>query len=368
MIIRKFTSLFKDITGGNVKVKKSEYLTYGNHPVIDQGKGLIGGYSDLNRTVNRKGEVIVFGDHTGCLKFVDFDFLLGADGVKVIQPNYDEVDTKYAYYLLHKVHIPDTGYDRKFKYLKRTEIPIPPLATQKKIAAILDAADAHRQKTKQLLAKYDELAQSIFLEMFGDPVTNPKGWEVKKMGEVLELITYGLTVRPKYHKTGVPLISAKEIRSGYLDMENAARISKTDFDSLSQKGRPNKGDILFSKTGSIGHCALVENQELFAITQNAARLVFNKSVYRKYAIYYLRSDYVQNLSKRLAKGNAVKDLQLGDMREIKFLMPPENLQSEFEEIVNSVEAQKEILNQEIISSENLFNSLLQIAFKGELVS
>lgn len=68
---------------------------------------------------------------------------------------------------------------------KKTKIPLPPLATQKKIAAILDAADAHRQKTKQLLAKYDELAQSIFLDMFGDPVTNPKGWKKRTLDKLL---------------------------------------------------------------------------------------------------------------------------------------------------------------------------------------
>ena len=252
--------------------------------------------------------------------------------------------------------------------LKKLKIPLPPLDQQKKIAAILDAADAYKQKTKALIEKYDELTQSLFLDMFGDPVTNPKGWEENTLGDVIELITYGLTVRPEYHSEGVSLISAREIRTGVVDLSNAPKISMEDFQELSEKGKPKKGDILFSKTGSIGHCAIVEEEIPFAVTQNAARIVFKDTINRVFAIHYLRTPFIQTLSQRRAKGNAVKDLQLGEMKKFKFLIPSLEIQNQFADKVHEIEAQKVQAQASLSQAEDLFNSLLQRAFKGELAA
>ena len=95
--------------------------------------------------------------------------------------------------------------------LNSIKIPLPPLDQQKKIAAILDAADSYRQKTKALIAKYDELAQSLFLEMFGDPVTNPKGWTVKPLGKILD-VRDGTHDSPKYVHEGYALVTSKNIK------------------------------------------------------------------------------------------------------------------------------------------------------------
>lgn len=252
--------------------------------------------------------------------------------------------------------------------LRELIVPVLPLPEQKKIAEILDAADSLRQKDQQLINHYNTLSQSLFLHMFGDTVTNPMSWDQLHLGDVLNLITYGLTVRPKYHEEGIPLISAREIRTGIVSLERAPKISKEDFDKLSAKGKPLKGDILFSKTGSIGHCAVVTTGKRFAITQNAARLSFKDNITRTYAIYFLRSQYFQIESQRRAKGNAVKDLQLGDMKMFKFLMPPLELQNKFAELIESVELQKLKAQASLQKSEDLFNSLLQRAFKGELSS
>ena len=252
--------------------------------------------------------------------------------------------------------------------LKKLQIPLPPLAEQQKIAAILDAADSLRQKDQQLVERYTALSQSLFLEMFGDPETNSKGMDEKPFSEVLNLITYGLTVRPEYIESGIPLISAREIRTGKINFETAPKISKFDFEKLSDKAKPTNNDILFSKTGSIGHCALVQTKLDFAISQNAARLSFNNTVKPVYALNYLKTTYIQQLSQSRAKGNAVKDLQLGDMKKFKFIVPPITLQNQFTEIIQLIEAQKQQAQLSLAKSEALFNSLLQCAFTGELTA
>ena len=254
------------------------------------------------------------------------------------------------------------------KIIKQSKIPLPPLAEQQKIAAILDAADSLRQKDQQLVERYTALSQSLFLEMFGDPETNSKRMDEKPFSEVLNLITYGLTVRPEYIESGIPLISAREIRTGKINFETAPKISKFDFEKLSDKAKPTNNDILFSKTGSIGHCALVQTKLDFAISQNAARLSFNNTVKPVYALNYLKTTYIQQLSQSRAKGNAVKDLQLGDMKKFKFIVPPITLQNQFTEIIQLIEAQKQQAQLSLAKSEALFNSLLQRAFTGELTA
>ena len=252
--------------------------------------------------------------------------------------------------------------------LSKVQVPLPPLPNQKRIAEILDAADALRRKDQELLRKYDELAQAIFIELFGDPVKNEKGWEVKTIKSSTNIITYGLTVRPQYMEEGIPLISARELRSGFVNYEAAPKISNADFKKLSNKCKPQNGDILFSKTGSIGHSAIVETTKDFAVTQNAARINFKTEFYEIYFIFaLLRQEAFINKCISLVKGNAVKDLQLGDFSEIEIICPPIELQRKFSEISMKSNNLIKASDNNSITSNNLFKSLLQQAFKGELV-
>jgi len=250
--------------------------------------------------------------------------------------------------------------------LKEVEISLPSLDEQRRIADILDKADTLREKRRQAINKLDTLLQSVFLKMFGDPVSNPKGWKSVQLGEALELITYGLTVRPQYIDVGFPLISAREIRQGYIDFDNAPKISKEDFDRVSDKGKPKKGDILFSKTGSIGHSAIVLSDQAFAVSQNAARLKFSEEIVPEFGLHYLRLEMIQTLAKRTAKGNAVKDLQLGDMRRFPFYLPPIDLQRKFLSSQRKLEEIKAKMRRSYSNAQTMFQSLQQRAFKGEL--
>ncbi len=202
-------------------------------------------------------------------------------GFKCLVPN-NNVDSTYLYYCMmaysEKLKVLGNGATFKEvskKIVEEFEIPLPPLAEQKRIAAILDKADSLRRKNQQAIQLADQFLRAVFLDLFGDPVTNPKGWERCKFESLINMVTYGLTVRPEYLAEGVPLISAREIRSGQINFDGAPKISEKDFGKLSEKARPNFQDILFSKTGSIGHCAIVESNLKFAVTQNAARIVPN---------------------------------------------------------------------------------------------
>lgn len=128
--------VFTDVTSHGRKMPKSDYQTEGAYPIIDQGQEKIAGYSDCQEVFSDV-PVIVFGDHTRKIKYIDEPFLLGADGVKVLKPKLSNVNVKYLYYCLCNVKIPNTGYNRHFKYLKQAAIAIPERKKQNNIVEIL---------------------------------------------------------------------------------------------------------------------------------------------------------------------------------------------------------------------------------------
>jgi type I restriction enzyme S subunit len=300
---------------------------------------------------------------------------LYSTGFAILRPNRSLIFPRYLFHIIKSSEFQIkkdslcTGATQKAitnDKLKTIEIALPSIEAQKKIAFVLDKSTEIIAKRKLTIVKLDELVQSIFVDMFGNLIDNNKNWPQKLLGDVLEQITYGLTVRPKYIDKGIPLVSAREIRDGYVNTQDAPRISSVDFSSLSNKSKAKFGDILFSKTGSIGHSALIESAEEFAITQNAARLSFDKkTVNNIYALNYLRNKDIQELAKRSAIGNAVKDLQLGVMKRFPFPLPPMDMQILFAEKINKLNVIKESSAKDFTKQLDLIASLKNNAFTAD---
>lgn len=211
-----FTEVLVDESAGNLKTPQSEFKGAGAFPIVDQGKQLIAGYvNDKARLCNVQLPVIIFGDHTRCFKFIDFPFCMGADGVKVLRPRI-EAEEKYLYHFLRHVHLVDAGYDRHFKHLKRIEVLLPPILEQRRIVAILDQAEALRAKRRAALAKLDTLAQSIFIEMFGDPHAPDSKWTTAKLSDLSRVVTGGTpssTLEGMFDGS-IPFVTPGDLESG----------------------------------------------------------------------------------------------------------------------------------------------------------
>ncbi|HJK47276.1 MAG TPA: restriction endonuclease subunit S, partial [Methanocorpusculum sp.] len=161
----KFSEIFTDVSRFGTKLPTREYLPRGKYPIVDQGKDEIVGYTDREAGLYIDTPILVFGDHTRIIKYVDYPFFLGADGVKLLKCTRHDVDYKYLYYCLKHLHIPDTGYNRHFKYLKEQVVPLPPLPEQRRIAAVLDQVSSLIALRKAQLAKLDLLVKARFVEM-----------------------------------------------------------------------------------------------------------------------------------------------------------------------------------------------------------
>lgn len=357
----KFLDAFDDITGGNQKYKTNEYLLTGNIPVIDQGKELIAGYIDNNLEAFNNLPVIIFGDHTRILKYIDFSFVLGADGVKIIKPK-EGIDTKFAFYALQNVYIPNTGYNRHFKWLKESEIPLPDLATQKHIAEVLDKADALRQQNRQLLAHYDELLQSTFIELFGDPVKNPKGWEVKKLDKVCTQITDGTHFSPPSVDYGIPYITAKHVKNYGVDFySKPTYVSIEEHMKIYARCKPEKGDVLYIKDGATTGIAAVNPYDFeFSMLSSLALIKpQKKELTSQFLVSWLNSEQVkENLINEFMAGAAIKRFTLQKIKSFQIPLPPLPLQQHFAKIVEQIEAQKAQAQAALAESEALFEGLL----------
>jgi type I restriction enzyme S subunit len=287
----------------------------------------------------------------------------------------DTVHGKYLYYFLEKyiVKLRELSIGGVIKYIKignltEAKIPLPPLPQQQKIANILDAADALRQNDKALIAKYDELTQALFLDMFGDPVSNPKGWDqlaLKHFGKISTGNTPSRSDDSNYSTRHIEWIKTDNIKENYLYITQASEyLSEL---GISRARTVEKDAILVAciagSIDSIGRAALTDRKVSFNQQINA--IESNSKVRPKYLYYLIRNckKHIQNH----ASNGMKRMLTKGEFEKILMILPSLELQNRFAERVAVIEEQKAIAQKSLENSESLFNSLLQKAFKGELV-
>ncbi len=233
--------------------------------------------------------------------------------------------------------------------LDSIQIPLPPLPIQKRIAEILAAADALKRKDQELLKKYDELAQAIFIDMFGDPVKNEKGWEVKKLGAVTNM------------KAG-NFISASEICTD-LDDSLYPCYGGNGLRGFVKSFTHNGNYILIGRQGALcGNVKITTGK--FHATEHAV-VCSPKIEYNVLWFYYLLG--ALNLNK-YASGAAQPGLNVSTLVEIDLIFAPLKFQNQFAEKLELIEKQNTNLKVNLIYTNQLFNSLIQKAFKGELVA
>ncbi len=253
--------------------------------------------------------------------------------------------------------------------LKQLKVAVPPLAEQKRIAGILDKADELRAKRRESLAQLDSLLQSTFLELFGDPVTNPMGWKTEKLGNVAIKITDGTHHSPRTTKFGVPYITAKHLKKDGLQFfADPWYVSEEDHASIYSRCDPVEGDVLYIKDGATTGIAAI-NRYSFPFSMLSSLALIRPSVAMvtsEYLCHWLNNG--RNKSVLLGKmgGAAIQRLTLAKIKAFQIPLPPMPLQRRFVTVVESVERQKAHLRAHLAELDALFASLQHRAFQGDL--
>ena len=254
----------------------------------------------------------------------------------------------------------------KIDTLSSLDLPEYSLETQKRIAANLDKATQTIDLCNAILEKLDLLVKARFVEMFGDPATNPMGWIETTVGKECHYIKDGP------HKSlpdigqengGHPFISVRNIVNHVIDFSSARYISDEDFAAARKKCCPEKGDILYSKGGTTGIAKLIDVDIEFANWVHLAVLKFDRNVID--GLFFenmLNCDFCYGQSQKLTKGIANRDLVLSAMAQIKIYRPPIELQRQFSAFVEQTDKSKFAVQQVLAKAETLKKALMQEYF------
>ena len=338
--MKTFDEVFIDKTKYGVKVQTSEYGEQGEHIIIDQGQNQVAGYTDREEGLFEEVPVVIFGDHTRVIKYVDEPFFLGADGVKVLRSKDENANYKYLFYALKNAKIPNTGYNRHFKWLKEVQINYPDSDKQAEIVDVLDGVSDIISKREAELQALENLIKARFAELFGDMISNPNGWEKVLLGEVCD-VRDGTHDSPKYFTEGYPLVTSKNVTGGRIDFSDCSLICEEDYNKINQRSKVDLGDILMPMIGTVGNPVIVDIEADFAI-KNVALIKFieNSKVLNSFVKALLESDYFDRAVISKVRGGTQKFISLGDIRKLETCLPPIDIQEQFADFVRQVDKSK----------------------------
>ncbi|MBS6699129.1 MAG: restriction endonuclease subunit S [Faecalibacterium prausnitzii] len=299
----------------------------------------------------------------------------GSTEFHVLRPDTDKITSEWLYYLTtwktfrkeaERNMTGSAGQKRVPKtFLENYVVNLPDIDTQKSENKILRKVDDLIFLRKQQLAKLDELVKARFVEMFGEPSSNPMGWLQTTVGAECYYIKDGphKSLTDVGMENGYPFISVRNIVNGYIDFSTAKYISEADYKDAIKKCCPEKGDILYSKGGTTGIAKLVDIDIKFANWVHLAVLKFNHNEFNgSFFEKMLNCDYCYKQSQMLTKGIANRDLVLSAMAQIKIYKPPILLQNQFAAFVERVDQQKQTVQQSLEKLELMKKALMQEYF------
>ena len=375
-------SVTLSIASKQYQIAASEFKTSGKYPVVSQSKEYIIGYSDDEKKLfHHDNPIVIFGDHTTEVKYIDFDFVVGADGVKIFKPISNILFDKYLKYVLeyYSTGLEKVGgYTRHYKYIKDKPIPLPPLGEQyrivTKIEELLPFVDRYAEayeKLEKFNAKFPEdmkksilqyaimgklveqrpeegSAEDLYKQITDDreekiknkqikrdkranlddmpsemPFDIPDNWKWVTLGSILLKLTDGTHKTPKYTESGVKFVSVKDMSSGVLSLDNTKYISEEEHIELFSRCDPQKGDMLLSKVGTTGVPAIIDTEEPFSLFVSVSLLKYNhRFIDEKFLYYLLQSPLVQDQASENTRGVGNKNWVLDAIGKTLIVLPP----------------------------------------------
>ncbi len=373
-----FDNFFKTISAKKYQIQKKDYLQKSIYPVIDQGQKFIIAYSNQSEKVlkNSKG-LIIFGDHTRIIKFIDFDFIVGADGTQILDTK-NNIDIKFAYYALLFKEIVSLGYSRHFKIIKEFNYLVPPLEEQKKIADILSTVDKKIAFVEENINATEELKKGLMQKLLTEGIGHtefkdselgkiPKSWRIVNLEEVCSKIVGGGTPSKNestYWENGtIPWVTPSEFT------KSKSKFISTTENKITEDGLKNSssillevGTVIMSSRATIGECKI----NTIEITTNQGFISFkcNDSLYNLYLLFLLI--FNKNNILKISSGSTFLEVSRTSMKNFNIHFPPFEEQKQIAEILSTIDEKLEVLRDKKEHFEELKKGLMQKLLTGEI--
>lgn len=399
---KKFEDCLDKVVYTN-KIQRKDFLKSGLFPIISQESENINGYWDDEKDLFKcKKPVVIFGDHTQVLKYVDFDFVLGADGVKILQPK-EILDSRFYYFFLQSIDLKSLGYARHYRLLKEIDVSFPPLSEQHRIVKILDKVFADVAKAKENAEKNLQNVKELFEAYLQETFSRNHGLGGLKDDTEMEKKSGKKSVKSVQSKKSViqtkredweekRLSDLCDVEYGYTEKAKSkgdyrfVRITDTDENgSLAQEKKMyinsfkevnkyllNNEDLLMARTGaSAGNVLFFESDEKSVFASYLIRIKFKKKIASKLYWYFSKSKFYWDQVKQLSAGSAQPQFNGGALKKVIFTFPKsladqKSIVAKLDTLSAKTKKLETIYQQKLTDLEELKKSVLKKAFNGEL--
>ncbi len=374
----KLGEISNKISLNKIKIKQKDYLEEGVFPVVDQGQDLIGGYyNDKNLVIPNEPPYIVFGDHTKAKKYINFKFIPGADGVKVLKAK-DNVDSKFLFHSLFTIKIEDKGYARHFQLLEKELFPLPPKPTQQaivsKIEELFSELDKGIEQLKTAQLQLKTYRQAVLKWAFEGKLTETKApWKNVRLGDVANAIDPQPSHRtPPIVANGIPFVSIKDFdyELDKIDFTYARRVSKNVLKEHLERYTLETGDFVIGKIGTIGKPVRIVLPQNYCLSANIV-LIQPRKISSTYLYYFFQSSLIEKAFTAGTKATTQAAFGIQKVRELRIELPNEEEQDkivqEIESRLSVADKMEESITQSLQQAEALRQSTLKKAFEGRLV-
>ena len=359
--------------GRENQILSADIQPSGRFPVVDQGQAFIAGYSDAEKRVIRDDlPMVIFGDHTRCVKYVDFPFILGADGTKVLKPKEDLFDPKFFYYALLSLDIPNRGYNRHFTVLKEKTVPLPEKDEQQKIAAVLGVVQRAIEQQERLLQFTTDLKKALLHQLFtqglrGEPQKQteigpvPESWELMPLGALAKIGNGSTPKRDNedYWKGGtIPWLNSAKIHERFISQADQFVTELAVKECHLPHVKP--GSLLIAITGqgkTLGNSALVSFET--CINQHLAYAHFTApNVIPEFVLWFMQTRYEHLRSVSQAGGSTKGALTCGYLKTYPVPVPSLGEQRAIADVFAALDQKEKVHERKHAAQNDLFRTLL----------
>jgi len=367
-------SLVKNKAGRKHQIPAKDIATEGAFPVIDQGQDFIAGYcNDQSKVIDFDLPLIIFGDHTRCFKYINFPFVIGADGTKVLLPNKEFYDPKFYYFALLALELPNRGYNRHFKTLKERILPLPPLPEQKKIAHILSTVQRAIAEQERIIATTTELKKALMHKLFTEGLRNepqkqteigpiPESWETPTVESVCTIKASAMSYKQLEDAPNVPdgihvigiKVSDMNLPGNEIEFRSA-NLERRLSEKEALKRTVPEDSIVFPKRGA----AIATNKKRLTtgrtvLDPNLIAVMPSESVNHRYLFHWFNTFDL----KKITDPGPTPQLNKKDIAPLEFPMPSIEEQKAIAAAIDSAEEKTTLQTRKRNTLQDLFHTLL----------